>query len=640
MSNIRQLSDHVTNLIAAGEVIEDAASVVKELVENAIDAGATVITVSLEESGLNEIRVVDNGCGMDAKDLEMCVLPHSTSKIFDEKDLYSIHTLGFRGEALASIVAVSNVRFYTSKEGGQGLMYSLKGGTPTTLATMAHDKGTEVIVRNLFFNTPARLQSLQSPATELSYVVDYVSKIALSQPQIAFSLSNNGKEILKTVGNGNLQECIHNLYGLDIAKNMVRIFDNDGIFKVDGFISNLSVTRASKKDIHFIVNGRMIRNSRLINAVIAGYQTMLMNNRYPIAVITIQVDPSLVDVNVHPSKLEVRFSEEQRLLDLITSSVSRILKSVDLTVTVSEDLPFDDVDGEEEDNNYEDNNYDQSDYNQNDYNQTEYNQPNYNQNDYNQNDYKSNDDILSQYEVANEQSQAYEYQNTETNNINPPFEQKEVYQQQQYNLFNENNEESVQLKYQLPKMYYIGQLFGTYILAQSENDFYIIDQHAAAERVNYEKLLSELEKEENIGYDLLYPFNLQFSPSDAIKVNEHMDEINNLGIVLEDFGGGAFTVRRIPIWIVRGSEQEFVEEIITQIIANTKKTKFEFLDFLAKQLACKKSIKGNEYHNALEIDYLLDDLAKTSNPYTCPHGRPVVIKFTLDQIEKWFKRIV
>ena len=600
MSNIRQLSDHVTNLIAAGEVIEDAASVVKELVENAIDAGATVITVSLEESGLNEIRVVDNGCGMDAKDLEMCVLPHSTS---------SIHTLGFRGEALASIVAVSNVRFYTSKEGGQGLMYSLKGGTPTTLATMAHDKGTEVIVRNLFFNTPARLQSLQSPATELSYVVDYVSKIALSQPQIAFSLSNNGKEILKTVGNGNLQECIHNLYGLDIAKNMVRIFDNDGIFKVDGFISNLSVTRASKKDIHFIVNGRMIRNSRLINAVIAGYQTMLMNNRYPIAVITIQVDPSLVDVNVHPSKLEVRFSEEQRLLDLITSSVSRILKSVDLTVTVSEDLPFDDVDGEEEDNNYEDNNYDQSDYNQNDYNQTEYNQ-------------------------------AYEYQNTETNNINPPFEQKEVYQQQQYNLFNENNEESVQLKYQLPKMYYIGQLFGTYILAQSENDFYIIDQHAAAERVNYEKLLSELEKEENIGYDLLYPFNLQFSPSDAIKVNEHMDEINNLGIVLEDFGGGAFTVRRIPIWIVRGSEQEFVEEIITQIIANTKKTKFEFLDFLAKQLACKKSIKGNEYHNALEIDYLLDDLAKTSNPYTCPHGRPVVIKFTLDQIEKWFKRIV
>jgi len=337
MARIFKLDQHTTNLIAAGEVVERAASVVKELVENSIDANCTKVNISLIDSGLTEIIVTDDGCGMDAYDARMCVEPHATSKIKSGEDLFRIKTLGFRGEALPSIVAVSNFKLKTSYDGYKGVLYSLKAGVFVSEATIAFPKGTEIIVKNLFFNTPARLQNLQSQTTELSYITDYVNKIALSKPNIAFKLSNNDKVIVQTFGTNRLLEVISNTYGDDVAKSMVEIFETDGYFKVSGYITKPNIYRSNKNHINIIVNNRIIKNYKIINTVAAVYREYLVGGKYPICVINIGVDPSLVDVNVHPAKLEVRFSNENELLQLITHAIKYTLSNTDLTVGSSKE---------------------------------------------------------------------------------------------------------------------------------------------------------------------------------------------------------------------------------------------------------------------------------------------------------------
>ena len=335
MANIKQLDQHVANLIAAGEVIERAASVVKELVENSIDAHAKNISIHLIDSGVTEIRVIDDGVGMDPVDAKMCVLPHATSKIKSESDLFSIRTLGFRGEALPSIVAVSSFRLVTSTDGNKGYMFSLKGGVPMSEAVIAHDKGTEITVRNLFFNTPARLQNLQSQNVELSYITDLVSKVAFANPNISFTLTNNGKQIIKTNGNGELLEVIASVMGNESAKNMFKVFDTNGTYRVSGYISNNNLTRASKNYMYIYINGRTIKSFNINNAIIKGYDTLLMTGRYPVVVLNFEADYSLVDVNVHPTKAEVRFYDEEGLLSMITEMVSNCLKKEDLTVNIN-----------------------------------------------------------------------------------------------------------------------------------------------------------------------------------------------------------------------------------------------------------------------------------------------------------------
>ncbi|MCI5938845.1 MAG: DNA mismatch repair endonuclease MutL [Acholeplasmataceae bacterium] len=638
MGIIKKLDEHTTNLIAAGEVIERAASVVKELVENSIDAKATKILIQLVESGLTEIRVIDDGVGMDPIDAKLCVMPHATSKIQNESDLFNIHTLGFRGEALASIVAVSNFRLITSVDGSSGMMYSLKGGVPMSEGVIAHGKGTEIIVKNLFFNTPARLQNLQSPNVELSYITDYVTRVALCNPNISFTLINNDHIIMQTYGNNELLEVIASVISNDAAKNMISVFDNNGVYKINGYISNLSLTRSSKNYIYLFVNGRPVKSNNINNAIVKGYDTLLMVGKYPVCVLNIESDASIVDVNVHPTKAEVRFSDEKMLLEQITAMISKALKLQDLSIDMSTNEVFEkdnfqynadvdssEVDDEENDENEENDSYlEQVD---------EENQ--------NEETTESEDDIISSFAMFEEDDEEpsevsiEDEEEKETKNVENSFLQQK---------FTFDNDEVVDENYRpidkLGKLNYIGQLFGTYILAQSENEFYVIDQHAAAERINYEKIIKELDKDEKIGYDLLIPFNIDFSMNDAMLVREHIDEIKEIGIDLSEFGSNTFVIRRIPVWIFRGKEQEFVEEIITHIIHDNKKTKKDFLNSLAKSLACKKSIKGNEYHSSLEIEYLLEDLRNTENPFTCPHGRPIIIKFTQNEIEKWFKRIV
>ena len=821
MGRIEVLDSSLINMIAAGEVVERISSVVKELVENAIDAGSNRIKISLMESGLSEIRVADNGCGMDARDAEMAILPHATSKIRTKDDLFSIRTLGFRGEALASIAAVSNFKIITSDDGYHGVMRTWREGKPISIATLAHPKGTDVIVKNLFFNTPVRLQSLQSQNIELGYVVDYVSKIALARPDIAFELYNNNKVIIKTYGSNDILETIYAIYGAKVAKNMVSIFDDNGLFKVNGFVSKIEETRSTKNNIVLTVNGRVIKNMSIVNSVISGYGNKLMNGRYPIALINIKVDTTMVDVNIHPSKLEVRFASEDKLKELIKNIINKTLNMTDLSINIDEESnkevdelknytkdnlfsrykqesnvdekkeefdvnaydvlstldnigkaeeekekkkdepiissPFEeekqisesddkndetndksnDLSFEEESEAVEneslyetsydemndglindlilpcdksldesiekieqteimadntlDESYDESnDESYDELNDSEeldaeeipfeyeslfddttvdeaieelleidrkFNEDNYNEEDEEpiEIDEKTHEVIylnedISKYEtifddeITKEKVKSVDFDVNEAEiGLSEKINSKKVkYEQLSFeNELNltEKDEETVK---NLPFMNYIGQLFGTYILCNDEKTFYLVDQHAAMERINYEKIKKNLSESDTLTYDLLVPFTIEFSPKESYLVRDCFDEINKLGIELEEFGANSFIVRKIPTWIFRGKEKEFVEEIVAKIIQSNGQNydKAYFLDSLSKSLACKKSIKGNEFHNKIEIEYLLEELAHTSNPYTCPHGRPVIVKLTKTEVDKWFKRVV
>jgi DNA mismatch repair protein MutL len=613
MGKIQKLDQHTTNLIAAGEVIERAASVVKELVENSIDAEATKISISLTDAGQTEIVVSDNGIGMDSVDAKLCVEPHSTSKIRNEKDLFRINTLGFRGEALPSIVSVSNFRLKTSSDGLKGILYSLKGGTFVSEAVIASPRGTEISVRNLFFNTPARLQNLQAQNVELSYIVDYVNRIAFSKPGIAFKLTNNDHLLLQTFGNNNLLEVIAQVYDNDVAKNMLEIFESNGYFQVGGYISNLNISRATKNQMTIIVNGRVIRSNRIINAIMDGYKERLVTGRYPIVVLNIVVDPALIDVNIHPAKHEVRFSNEAQLLNLITHVVSYALMNSDLIVDVeekgfSEELDFEEAPLLEE--------------------------PVPAQNELQE--LPSLEDF--DFKLDNEEP-AY-YAKEDLVKEEEPAPEITQYQQQEYSLQDDGSIKDEPSAFKLPKMYYIGQLHGTYLLFQDEDNFYMIDQHAAYERINYEKIRTELFKEDQRSYELLIPLKLNFAPSEALLVNEGIPTFEKMGIVVENFGAGTFTVREIPFWIPKDREKEFLEEIISGIARNRRAEKSVFLDSLAKTLACKRSIKANQFLDRSSIEVLINDLSQCENPYNCPHGRPIIIKFKSSEIEKWFRRVV
>ena len=628
MGIIRRLDQHVTNLIAAGEVIEKVSSVVKELVENSIDAGANNISISLTEGGLKEIVVSDNGKGMDPVDAKLAIEPHATSKIKEANDLFNIRTLGFRGEALASIVSVSQFKMKTCTLGSKGTMLVLKDGVLVSEAVISHPIGTEISVKNLFYNTPPRLQRLKGESSVLSSVIDYVSRIALSSPKIAFKLSNNGKIIFQTYGSDNELEAIVSIYGTDIAKDMIPIHNSEGNFRIYGYISKISSTRSNKNYINIIVNGRVIKNPSLVNAICDGYKTLLTIGRYPIAVIDILVDPSLIDVNAHPSKLEVRFADEDRLKEIIINTIQIALSRTDLTVSLdSKANPTVTYEPEEDESSVVET----------------------------VNDYVSNSDnaekVLSDFEFDDfDEKVATEIKYNEIIENNNKSEdifirnnnevKKETFSQQQYTFTSDDIDIDLEKsKNKLPKLFYIGQLFGTYLLCQNEGEFFVIDQHAANERINYEKILKELKKENNLNYELLIPIKLNFTASESILIEEKMETINKLGIELEDFGGGTYTVRKVPIWLIKGKEKEFVEEIIIHIINDRKQEKYQFLDSIAKSLACKKSVKANDYLSKIEIDYLLEDLEKCEKPFTCPHGRPVIIKFSKYEIEKWFKRV-
>ncbi|NLL64161.1 MAG: DNA mismatch repair endonuclease MutL, partial [Ruminococcaceae bacterium] len=557
---IKQLDKHLINLIKAGEVIEHCYSVVKELVENAIDAGAKNITITLENSGLKEIKVSDDGSGMSEQEAKLAILPHHTSKILEEADLYHIDTLGFRGEALPSIIAVSSFKMKTSDNGIQGLLLSLKGGELVSEALIAQKKGTEITVRSLFYNTPVRLQNLKNEYVELSYIADFVMKIAFARPDIAFKLINNDKLLLQTFGSGNLLEVINAIYGTEVAKNMLEIKGNSNLYQVSGYISNLNITRSSKGNMTFIVNGRSVKNNKLFNTVLDAYKGYLMIGKFPYVIINIASSSNLIDVNIHPSKIEVRFTEEKELEELIVSSIKKVLSKTNLTVSIDEEEPIETITEEP----------------------------------------KKID--LETIKVKETEELEIEEQEAKI-----PVLKEEI---EQYNLDFEELKEEIFSNFD-----YIGQLFNTYIILEDKNDFYLVDQHAAAERINYELILESLKEESHKKYELLVPINLQYSKRDYLLVLDHLDEIEHLGISLEEFGSNSFNIRVIPNWIFRGREKEFIDQIIDDIIHSKKTEREEFLDSLAINLACKKSIKASDRLSKEEVTTLLKDLEQTKNPY-------------------------
>ena len=600
MTKIHELSTILSDQIAAGEVIERPASVVKELIENAIDAHSTRIDIRVKEAGLQQIQVIDNGEGIISNEIPLAFKRHSTSKIITRNDLFKVKTLGFRGEALASIAAIADVTLSSAtSDEVAGSCVHIKGGQILQQQTLALRQGTTVVVKDLFFNTPARLKYLRSYQTELSKIVDTVNRLAMSHPEIAFSLMNNQNLMLKTNGRNNLSQTIANIYGIGIAKKMLPIHGNDLDFKIDGLISLPEVTRASRNYITFLINGRYIKNFYLNKALIAGYGSKLMIGRFPIAIINIHMDPLLVDANVHPTKQEVRISKEEALGTLLTTVIQQELSQLNLIPAALRQQPRV--------------------------------KPQIN-------DFTQDQELqLSQQLTFDEASSAANdvMQAMQIHEDDEVFPDDQFFNDQSYHDAS-HNEIS---KKRFPQLRYLGQVHGTYLLAEAAAGLYILDQHAAQERIKYEYYRDAIGQVSDAQQTLLVPLVLDYANSDAIKIRERMQLLNNIGIYLEPFGQNSFILRTHPTWFPNTNIESTVRELIEDVLQNGKITIAQFREKTAIMISCRTSIKANHHLEPEQAQALLDDLAKTANPFNCPHGRPTLVKFSNKDLEKMFKRI-
>ncbi|WP_163102293.1 DNA mismatch repair endonuclease MutL [Peribacillus alkalitolerans] len=617
MGKIIQLDDSLSNKIAAGEVVERPASVVKELVENSIDAKSTIIEVFIEEAGLESIRIVDNGEGIEEDDVLKAFDRHATSKIKDENDLFRIRTLGFRGEALPSIASVSLIDVKSSTGNSAGVHLQMEGGKVLNHGKTTARKGTDIKVANLFFNTPARLKYVKTVHTELGNISDTMNRLALSHPEISFKLAHHDKVLLQTNGNGDVRQVMSAIYGMAVAKKMVKIEGTSLDFTVEGYISLPEITRASRNYLSIMINGRFIKNYALTKAVLEGYHTLLPIGRFPIGLISISMDPILVDVNVHPSKMEVRLSKESELNDLVLSLIKDAFSKQSLIPSqrsIVEKL----IKPKSE-------------------------QPSFD---------LSNENHVSTMKVGQKQPFIDYIPQMEDKFESKVFEDvyKEIEIEDQVFQLSEPEEILVEKKSsqedetitssRVPPLYYIGQMHGTYIMAQNENGLYIIDQHAAQERLKYEYYKEKVGKVENNLQELFVPLTLYYSSDEVIKINEHSNELEKVGVFLEEFGNNAFLVRSHPQWFPTGIEQEIIEEMIQQLLQMKKVDVKKLREEAAILMSCKASIKANHYLTNHEIQVLLDDLRACSDPFTCPHGRPIIVHFTTYEMEKMFKRVM
>lgn len=629
MGKIVQLDESLANKIAAGEVVERPASVVKELVENAIDANSTIIEIELEEAGLSKIRVLDNGDGIEQEDCLTAFQRHATSKIKNENDLFRIRTLGFRGEALPSIASVSLFDITTSTGEGPGTHLSFKGGVLETQELSSSRKGTDIVVQHLFFNTPARLKYMKTIHTELGNISDMVNRLALAHPSISFRLSHNGKRMLATNGNGDSLHVLAAIYGMNIAKKMVPIHFTSLDFEVKGYIAMPEVTRASKNYISTIINGRYVKNYTVVRAIQEGYHTLLPIGRYPIVYIEVMMDPLLVDVNVHPAKLEVRLSKEDELYKLVAEGIKDVFgqkqlipsnsprkqtsyteepKPTQQTFTLDERLPFDRPvqsqevpfikKKEEESRTFQ------------------VNEPSNTWEDTNHND-------------------AYHH-NKHEEFVDDTFDEvEEVHTEKQPEPSSEEKREP-----RIPALYPIGQMHGTYIVAQNENGLYLIDQHAAQERINYEYFYQKLGREERNLQELLVPLTIECSLDEYLFLEEHAEAFEEVGIMLEPFGHQTFIVKAHPVWFPKGEERETIDEMINLCLEKKKINISDLREEAAIMMSCKAAIKANHHLRQDEITALLNTLREAENPFTCPHGRPILIHFSSYELEKMFKRVM
>jgi DNA mismatch repair protein MutL len=631
MGKIQLLSEHIANQIAAGEVVERPSSVVKELVENSVDAGSTRIDVSIEEGGLQLIRVSDNGSGMEAGDSELAFQRHATSKIATSKDLFSIRTLGFRGEALPSIASVSRLECVTSAvESGLGRKISIEGGTIRSAQETASSRGTEVTVRELFFNTPARLKYMKTIQTELGHVSDYLYRLALAHSGIAFSLKHNGNLLLQTLGNGDMLQVIAAIYGTAVGKQMLPLQAESLDYGLSGFIAKPEMTRANRGGISTIVNGRYVRNFALNQALLQGYHTLLPINRFPVAVMQITMDPSLVDVNVHPSKLEVRFSKEAELTSFIEAEVKRTLgQQVLIPQGAKPTLP-------------------KGAFVQEQLELTRIVEPSVQLNSAQprQQERMNVQPLIKEADTAYRPShemnrQPTRYPLAEAGSSRPNLQQQRQATENFMGLLPEAVNSGTSGLPSFPSLTPIGQLHGTYLVAQNDGGLYLIDQHAAHERIHYEYYYERFGNPAEASQELLVPITLEFTPSEAVQIGEKLALFEQAGVYLEAFGGNTFLVRAHPHWFPDGEEKAIIEEMCEWILIEKKAVDIAKLREKSSILcSCKASIKANQSLGLLEMETLLDRLAACRNPYTCPHGRPIVVSFSTYELEKMFKRVM
>ena len=707
MGKINILSAELSNKIAAGEVVERPSSVVKELVENSIDAGSTNIKVIIKEFGIQQIRIIDNGSGISNDDLARAFLRHATSKISADYDLFHIETLGFRGEALASISSVSKVTIKSCAGEAQGKMLVLEGGKVVSEEYYAPIKGTDLSVENLFYNTPARLKYLRNPHTEQANITNIIHKFALSYPNVAFELHIDGKITFKTYGDGDVHKILSKIYNMGVARNMIEFSGSNDDYKVFGYISVPEETRASKNYINIFINGRYIKNYGIQNAIIDAYGTLLMINRYPLCVINIEMDPILLDVNVHPTKQEVRLSKEAELIRLIKeviaerlSNYTYIPQGMNNVLTKKEKAKIEKINfldeldnkfGDVEDKNifseekkepevdlevelsFPDTQEEVASHviqedeflfggdlltntaeekipvqsKENTFNQRNKTQkiksdlpdlsyslhPRDNRNKYG--------DKPTKKEIENFMNFSKKEDNSSYDDRTEEVVSNVVKDDSHFNEIKDAKivqDDDTKVR-TLPDLKVLAQIFKTYILSEADNKLFLIDQHAAAERYNYEKLQREFIERKNYKKQMLIPLMFDFSVEEAAEVRNNLEKFEELGIVFEEFGDNSYVVREFPGWIEEDEEQ-MIKIIVEKVLRNNNITFNELRNDAIAMASCKMSIKANQVLTDVEMNKVISDLYECKNPFTCPHGRPIITKMEKKDLEKMFKRIV
>ncbi|MCH4444075.1 MULTISPECIES: DNA mismatch repair endonuclease MutL [Staphylococcus] len=670
MGKIKELQTSLANKIAAGEVVERPSSVVKELLENAIDAKSTEINIEVEQSGISSIRVVDNGTGIEQDDLDLVFHRHATSKLDADDDLFHIRTLGFRGEALASISSVAKVTLKTCTDRENGHEIYAENGEILSRKPAKAKKGTDITVSSLFYNTPARLKYIKSLYTELGKITDIVNRMAMSHPDIRISLISDGKTLLKTNGSGKTNEVMAEIYGIKVAKDLVHIQGDTSDYHLEGFVAKPEHSRSNKHYISIFINGRYIKNFVLNKAIIEGYHTLLTIGRYPICYLNIEMDPILVDVNVHPTKLEVRLSKEEQLYQLIVEKIRYAFKDRilipqnDLDRTPKKNKVLNQFEQQKLDfeRRQRNSNQDKKNSQYYDMSESEVQNPNLDNNElinestesFVHNNKRSDDkdyfqiqkEILNDLDKGDALSLNDESTNDSEEVVTEQNNSDEASSKASQTLYSQQDNNDIKGKVsntpsrRVPYMEVVGQVHGTYIIAQNENGMFMIDQHAAQERIKYEYFREKIGEVTNEVQDLLIPLTFHFSKDEQMIIDQYQDELDKVGVHLEHFGGHDYIVNSYPVWFPKAEAEEIIQDMVELVLNDKKVNVKKMREDAAIMMSCKKSIKANHYLKNNEMADLIDQLREAEDPFTCPHGRPIIINFSNYELEKLFKRVM
>lgn len=629
MSKIQILDQNTINQIAAGEVIDRPSSIVKELLENAIDAGADMVTVEIKDGGMSLIRITDNGCGMEKEDIPIAFLRHATSKIKSALDLVSVSSLGFRGEALSSIAAVCQVEMITkTADSMTGTRYKIEGGKEILSEEIGAPEGTTFLVRNIFFNTPARRKFLKTAQTEAGYISNVIEKIALSHPEISFNFINNGQTKLHTSGNGNLKDVIYQIYGRDITNHLIEIHCENELLKMTGYIGKAIISKGNRTFENYFVNGRYIKSNIISKAIEDGYKFILMQHKYPFTVIHFEIDKDLLDVNVHPAKMELRFRKGEQIYPWIVDSIHDAL--IDKPNIIDVELKR-----EQEEQKFLKHMPEPFEVNrvketQNSLLKDErFVRPS-----------GLPERMLGDTEAMEQTSQLREQSPYHLENRDTDFSQnsdmvKKPVQQEISSVYDAFLSEKARGKHKL-----IGQVFETYWIVEYEDKMYIIDQHAAHEKVMFESLMDKLKKKQISSQMINPPIILSLSMNESVLLEKYLDNFREIGFEIEAFGGQDFAVRAVPTDLYTLDSYDVLMGIVDNLSNENGRMVPDIITEKIASMSCKAAVKGNQVLSAAEADALIDQLLSLENPYNCPHGRPTIISMSQYELEKKFKRII